>query len=279
MDEWQQHFLNSSPMFEPLRGVGSALAELDRWPTLEDYNALLNPLIHTASGAALRFVPQAGKPAHMEDKYEARIYLNGEVQTRTKNWHDLFNTLVWLAFPEAKAVINSLHFKSISQRSNAETGNRGKIQDFLTLFDESGVVVLYADDEQASLLLEHRWRELFWEQRQTVTERVRFIIFGHSLYEKALKPYTGFTGKGLMIKVSETFLTQFPERSCQGCDEMIAFKLARLGKEMLTPIPILGVPGWWAANATPEFYENQVYFRPKRQKGRILPDLHDGKPE
>ena len=199
MDEWQRNFLNSSPMFEPLRGVGAALAKLDRWPTLEDYNALLDPPLHTASGAALRFVPQAGKPAHMEDKYEARIYLHGEVQTRTENWHDLFNALVWIAFPRTKTALNARHFDSISQ--SARAGNRDKIQDALTLFDESGVVVLYADDELADLIRGFRWKELFCGRRQEISEKMRFVIFGHSLYEKALKPYIGFTGKGLLVRV------------------------------------------------------------------------------
>ena len=196
-------------MFEPLRGVGAALAELDRWPSLEDYNALLNPRIHTASGAALNFVPQAGKPAHREEKYEARIYLHGEVQTRKENWHDLFNALVWLAFPRTKTALNARHFESIAQ--SAGEGNRDKNQDALTLFDESGVVVLYADDEMANLLQGFHWHELFWEERKSVNERMKFVVFGHSLYEKALKPYIGFTGKGLLIKVEERFFVQATE--------------------------------------------------------------------
>lgn len=263
MDEWRQHFLNSSPMFEPLRGVGESVEKLERWPTLDELNALLSPSIRTASGAAIRFVPQDGKPRCMEEKYEARIYLTGEVQTRTENWHDLFNALVWLAFPETKAAINVLHFAAISQSASAETGNRGKTQDVLTLFDESGVVVLHADDEQANLLREHRWTELFWERRQAVTERMKFVIFGHSLYEKALKPYVGFTGKGLLIKTSDTCPESPAAKQCQGWDEMISRTLEGSGRGALTPVPILGVPGWCAENDMAAFYENQAYFRPK----------------
>lgn len=267
MDEWQPGFLQSSPMFEPLRGVGSALAEFDRWPTLEDYNALLNPLIRTASGAALQFVPQAGKPAHMEDKYEARIYLNGEVQTRTANWHDLFNALVWLAFPRTKAMLNARHFKSISHSTGE--GNRDKTQDALTLFDESGIVVLHADDELAGQIRDFRWKELFCERRQEVAEKMRFVIFGHSLYEKALKPYLGFTGKALLLKVEKKLIDLAPEEQTQDLDALLADHFSssdQLSSKDFTPLPLLGVPGWWEANECAAFYDNGSYFRPAPKK-------------
>ncbi|MFA5242438.1 MAG: DUF3025 domain-containing protein [Sulfuricella sp.] len=266
MDEWQPNFLDSSPMFEPLRGVGAALAKLGRWPTLAEYNALLDPPIYTASGAALRFVSQAGKPARMEDRYETRIYLNGEVQTRTENWHDLFNALVWLAFPRTKAAINARHFEAISQGGE---GNRGKTQDALTLFDESGIVVLHAEDELAGLIRDFRWKELFCERRQEVTKRMKFVIFGHSLYEKALKPYIGFTGKGLLIKVEQAFFDLPPEAQIQTVDLLLADHFAaagRLSSQALTPVPLLGVPGWWSENESPVFYDNTDYFRPAGKK-------------
>lgn len=253
-------------MFEPLRGVGASLAELDRWPTLAEYNALLDPPIHTASGAALSFVPQAGKPAHMEDKYEARIFLNGEVQTRTENWHDLFNALVWLAFPCTKAALNARHFEAISQRGE---GNRGKIQDALTLFDESGVVVLHADGELAGLIRDFRWKELFCERRQEVIKGMKFVIFGHSLFEKALKPYVGFTGKGLLLKVGQEAFQPAPEGQMPSLDALLAdhFSAAgRLSSQDLAPVPLLGVPGWWGENESSVFYDNTNYFRPARKK-------------
>lgn len=31
----------------------------------------------------------------------------------------------------------------------------------------------------------------------------------------------------------------------------------------LTPLPLLGIPGWWPDNAREEFYENTRYFRPR----------------
>lgn len=266
MDEWRPNFLQSSPMFEPLRAVGKALEKLDRWPTLAELNELLNIPIYTASSAELSFVPQAGKPAHMKEKYEVRIYLNGEVQTRTENWHDLFNALAWLVFPRAKAALNARHFESISQSAG---GNRGKTQDALTLFDESGIVVLYADDELAGLIRDFRWKALFSEKRLEVMEKMRFVIFGHSLYEKALKPYIGFTGKALLLKVEKEIIDLAPGRQTQSLDDLLAnhfSSIDQLSSKDFTPVPLLGVPGWWEANERAAFYDNTNYFRPAPKK-------------
>ncbi len=262
MDEWQPGFLQASPLFEPLRAVGQTVEKLARWPTLDDLNALLSPDIRTRSGVPVSFVPQGAKPRSMEERYEVRIHHTGEVQTRTENWHDLFNALVWLAFPRTKAAINDLHF-----RAAGGDGNRGALQDALTLFDESGVIVAHAGDELAGLLREHRWLELFWAQRKRVRTRMRFVVFGHSLYEKALRPYLGLTGKGMAVRVTEDVLIESRQDPARCLDGMLAECLGQADWpdcHALTPVPLLGVPGWWADNETPEFYRNAAYFREKR---------------
>ncbi|MBZ0105907.1 MAG: DUF3025 domain-containing protein [Sulfuricella denitrificans] len=264
MDEWRQNFLHGSPMFEPLRGVGSGLAEFDRWPTLAELNALLSPEILTASGVSVRFVAQGTKPTCLEEKYEARIYLRGEVQTRSENWHDLFNALAWLAFPSTKSALNARHFESITQSS--EAGNRDKTRDALTLFDESGVVVLYSDNELAGLLQDFKWHELFWRKRQSLIGQMGFLVFGHSLNEKALNPYIGMTGKGLMIKVSSDFFSSGKVAQSEIVDELLTERFSSglpISNQDLTPVPLLGVPGWCKDNRLEVFYENTGYFRPQ----------------
>ena len=42
------------------------------------------------------------------------------------------------------------------------------------------------------------------------------------------------------------------------------------GRE-LSPLPVLGVPGWWDGNEQEEFYDNTGYFRP----GRIGSGMQD----
>ena len=92
-----------------------------------------------------------------------------------------------------------------------------------------------------------------------VTERMKFVLFGHSLYEKALRPYIGFTGKGLVVRM---------EAGVGALDALLAERLEHgepITSRSLTPVPLLGVPGWWAENENPEFYGNIAYFRPPKK--------------
>lgn len=259
---WQADFLDRSPIMAPLLAVGKHLRGAE-WPTLE---ALQPPVpIHTASGQPLRFVPQGAKPACFEEQYEPRISLRGEVQTRTENWHDLFNALAWLAFPRAKAAITEQHYcAAVTQRPGQ---NRHPARHKLTLFDESGVAVLCADPELAELLAEHRWKELFWKRRAAVQGAMRFFVFGHSLYEKALHPYIGLTGHGLVLPVAAELLEEDAPTQSARLDGLLAERLSEPQSLSYTPVPLLGVPGWWADNEIEAFYDDTGYFRPKRLAG------------
>jgi alpha-glucosidase (family GH31 glycosyl hydrolase) len=50
--------------------------------------------------------------------------------------------------------------------------------------------------------------------------------------------------------------------------ELSAEKLAR---KPFAHLPILGVPGWWADNEEPSFYDDAFVFRPKRESGKHQP--------
>ena len=196
MDQWSSDFLMRSPMFEPLRPFGAALCS-PQWPTLDDLQRAADarePRVLTRGGAPLHFVEQGARAAAFEDKYEMRIYLKGEVQIRAANWHDLLNALVWLTFPRAKAALNERHYLALRKQQAAGAPNRGPEQDVMTLFDESGVIVVASDDELLGQIREFKWKELFWRNRARVESAMRFFLFGHALYEKALRPFTGRAG-------------------------------------------------------------------------------------
>jgi hypothetical protein len=202
-----------------------------------------------------------------EEEYEPRIHLRGEVQTRTENWHDLFNAVAWLAFPETKAELNRQHYLAATAGSGHEAAqNRGTARDVLTLFDESGVAVVCADGELADLLRGRRWKELFWQRRDRVAEHMRFFLFGHSLHEKALRPYIGLTGKGALFPAQEGFLALPLEDQLKVLDRQMAARFSDAGSLRSTadlcPVPLLGVPGWWPDNGQEGFYDNTRYFRP-----------------
>ena len=166
--EWNRPALLQSPLFAPLHPILAGL-EVGNFPTLHDCNALLDahhPRIAVQSGMPLRFVAQQCGKLPFEAQYEPRCYLKGEVPTRENNWHDLLNALVWLTFPETKAVLNARHYHELMEERASVNAGRGAVRDVNTLLDESGVIVVYADAELAELLRNFKWKELFWQRRE-----------------------------------------------------------------------------------------------------------------
>jgi len=273
--------LLQSPLFTPLHPVLANL-ETGDFPTLHDCNALLaarHPPIAVRRGMPLCFILQETGKLSFEAQYEPRCYLKGEVQMRADNWHDLFNALVWLTFPKTKAVINARHYDVLTNGTGMPTNaGRGAVRDVNTLLDESGVIVVYSDAGLAALLRDFQWKELFWQRREQVSaghfDRTRtgmgFYLFGHGLYEKALQPFVGMTGQGLLMKVEPAFFGWPLEQQLAHLDTILADHLAdpnfcRNTRE-LSPVPLLGVPGWASGNDNPAYYDNTAYFRPGRRE-------------
>ncbi len=274
-DFWNTAWLTRSDMFAPLRAAGARLPEIG-WPDphlLSDIADSQGRIVN-AQGQRIRFVAQARKSAEFHEGFEPRAYLKGEVQMRSLDWHDLFNALAWMTFPTAKAVINARHYESLTEclAHSASGANRSSVGDALTLFDEDGVVVLSSEESLLDLVREFRWKELFWARRNDVARHMRFFVFGHALYHKALDPFVGMTGKAILLQVAESF-SELPLRSqVAETDRLLAMHLwdrtrLRGGRE-LSPLPVLGVPGWSKENEEEGFYENTAYFRAGRAHGR-----------
>jgi len=146
---------------------------------------------------------KAGRSALYRQGPTGWIWENGEVETRPDNWHDFFNALVWLSFPQTKIAISAAHVRAMQAPGEKRTNER----DILTHFDECGVVVLSSQPELLDLLREFRWKELFVERRAEVVRSMRFVIFGHATYEQLLKPFRGLTAKAVLYPVSEHWLS------------------------------------------------------------------------
>ena len=237
------------------------------WPNPDLLNALADRAgrIVNAQGQRVQLVAQQPRSGDFRDGFEPRAYLKGEVQVRPLYWHDLFNALVWMSFPTTKAVLNARHYESLVDVS---TGNRSAVGDALTLFDEDGVIVLSSDASLLELIRDFRWKELFWVRRDEVRTNMRFLIFGHALYHKALNPFVDITGKAVLLKVPPSFLELQHGPQVAAADRQLALHVwdrARLthGRE-LSPLPVLGVPGWWDDGECEDFYDNTDYFRPGR---------------
>ena len=231
--------LFSHPIYDPIRRWLARLPA-DRWPTHEELNALADQAqVHTASGMPLRFVA----PSPADPYYEVQLHQTGCVATRAENWHDLFNALAWLSFPRTKATLNALHAREIPR----ESGRRGRLRDLLTIFDEGGAIVACDDAELRRLILEFRWKELFWEQRARVLSGVRFIVLGHAVLEKALEPWPGIACKAMFVGTRED------------ADESAARWLAaHTTPQDLAPLPVFGYPGWLPASAGADFYADDA---------------------
>ena len=247
-----------APIFTALTPLLGRLPP-DRFPRHDELNALATPSVASGGGAPIRFVPPAASA-----QYEVHVFETGEVQTRADNWHDLFNALVWLAFPKTKAVLNGHHYGEIRVRRGERL--RGTARDVLTLFDEGGVVVASADAELSALLREFRWKELFWRRRADVLRSMRFYVFGHAIYEKALEPYKGVTAKALIVDAAPELLEapleqQLTELDARAADYFSGTQ-ALASTRNLSPLPILGIPGWEPANAREEYYDDRAQFRP-----------------
>ena len=245
-------------MFDSLKGVAGYFDLTTGWPSLDDYGAVFK-----AQGLRIHPVAQAEKASSFEEQYEPRVYLKGELQTRLENWHDFFNALVWLRFPQTKAILNELHYFSSLQRDDKT--NRSKLENAITLFDECGAIVISGDESLLQMIRDHQWQALFVEQRNRFDKDIKCYVFGHAMYEKALNPYLGMTTNTLLIHSPDLLTADMVD-----IDRYVANywkqSLIQSAKE-LKPFPVLGIPGWFADNEQPSFYENTDYFRPRRSLG------------
>lgn len=243
------------------------------WPSLDDYQQLLARLpqpVMTRSGHPLRVVPQAGKPGSFAQHYAPRIYMHGEIQTRTGNWHDFFQLLTWIMFPRTKAMINETHIPLARGRIEAggDLGRRTPLENMLSLFDEGGAVIVSSDTELLQLIRDFRWKQLFWQRRDQVRARLRSIIFGHAMYEKGLQPYTGMTANAVLLQCDDDFFALNHQAQLAWVDQALLQQLSDRARftvpQDLAPFPVLGMPGWDSANSDEAYYDNRHYFRPGR---------------
>jgi hypothetical protein len=250
--------LYASPLFNPLRPW------LDRLPQTPDASAVAKLSeefpIHTANGRRVRFVPP--RPDGLV--YECRIWESGEVETRPDNWHDFFNALVWLSFPQTKIAVSAAHMRAM--QAPGET--RGTTRDALTHFDECGIVVLSSQSGLLDLLRDFQWKHLFVERRAEVIRCMRFVIFGHAIYEQMLKPFRGLTAKAVLYDVSEAWLQMDGAAQLAAVDEILAADLTcgRYNRPRdFQPLPLLGIPGVTPDSEDPAYYDDSWQFRPGRR--------------
>lgn len=240
------------PAFAPYRALIHELALESALPSLDRLNMLAAALGTTqAHGLPLQFIAPDGRLSARE--YETHILQTGQVPTRPDTWHDVLNALVWLRFPRFKSALNVAHGEALITEIDNQRGRR---RDAMTVLDESGVWVISQDPHLPELLTACAWQTLFCERRPDVESRMRFVVVGHALLEKALAPYPSMTGKCLMLNS--------PTRDPDSAEQQAVSSLRAIeSPRQLPPLPIQGIPGWDAENTVTAYYANQKIFRPR----------------
>ncbi|MDO8904112.1 DUF3025 domain-containing protein [Hydrogenophaga sp.] len=244
------------PWFSAVAANGEAVRQ--RWGAGAVLSHALNERVGTVGFAGThrppRFVAQSELPTGAA--YESHIFQTGCVPTRD-NLHDFFNGLVWLRFPCTKKRLNQLQAAEIAAAGVGAV--RGRVRDALTLFDENAAL-LQAPDPVWDALLARDWQRLFVTLRPLWSE-ARLVLFGHALLEKLVLPYKSITAHVYRHPVPPLLGSDLAR-----WDGWLAACLNReeMATKPFTPLPVLGVPGWWPENTAPGFYEDSAVFRAPR---------------
>lgn len=255
MDNWKSRISIEHPCWSGFREL---LGRLDDgvFPNPAQLSNLLPDGLTSAAGRPVQFVPSEDIPGA---PYEKCIHETGQVSTREESWHDLFNALVWCRLPNLKVAMNALHYRHLAEESG---GRRGRQRDALTLLDESGVIVTGSHGGVLEALAARDWQQAFVGFREAWAEEIRVVVCGHAILEKFLDPYKALTAHALYLHSEEPMRTG-------DIDELLADALLSggllAGPGDLSPLPLMGVPGWWPSGPQDEFfYADQGVFRPPR---------------
>lgn len=258
--DWQR------PWYDSVRDAAGGIA-LDAASMIPSFNAQAAAReLCNHQGLPLQFVPQSALPEGVA--YEEFIGATGNVPTRD-NLHDFFNALVWLTFPRIKRQLNALQAAQIAQDGVGKS--RGPARDAATLFDENAALLVVRDDEQGRALADalrgHAWRTAFVELRALFGRDAQVWLFGHALMEKLVAPYKAITAHTRVVPAGDAYFTLDDAARRAWLDDRVAAELAAEGlhKSGFTPLPMLGVPGWWPRQDD-AFYADAAVFRPKRTR-------------
>ena len=254
----------SRPWYDAVRPAFARLA-IDDGDWIAAFNAGAARLgLCNAAGQPLRFVPQEALPEGRA--YEEFIGATGCVPTRD-NLHDFFNALVWLTFPRIKRQLNALQSAQIALAGVGKS--RGPARDGATIFDENSALLVVRDAEEGHALVDalrgHRWQEAFCQRRAAFGADAQVWLFGHALMEKLVAPRKAITAHTRVVSAGDDYFALAPDAQRAWIDAHVAAALAAepLSTACFTPLPVLGVPGWWPRQDD-EFYADSSVFRPKR---------------
>jgi hypothetical protein len=249
----------SAPWLAHLRDKGEFAAQQAHADTP------LHETLNDSLTSPVRFVSQSSLPSGVA--YEQFIFDTHQCPTRD-GLHDFFNALYWEQFPRTKARLNQLQAEQIAQLGSVT--QRGPVRDALTVFDENGALLI-APPQLWEALIAMDWQRLFVTLRP-LWQQARLIPFGHALLEKLVHPRKPITAHVYRAQFAiENIANNAANTPTTGkiyplLDAWIAADLSaeKLATKPFTPLPVLGIPNWWAANEDSDFYKDDTVFRRPR---------------
>lgn len=228
------------------------------------------------------FVCQDSMPSDSR-YYEQIIFEEHTIPTRKGSWHDFFNGIIWLQYPQTKNYLNRLHISEINTHG---LNPRTQVRNHITHFDECGAVLFVRGSTllaKLHVLFElQEWKTLFCELKDEWNKTIFPVVFGHANLEMLLTPFIGLTGKVLLIQIDDKPLDKGTlqnsdtsivdqENMSSGCLDTLLLRHIQRDKTFhvskpFYPLPLLGVPHWHYAEQGVAFYANTDYFMPRRQK-------------
>lgn len=207
---WDARRFAPQAALQPFRALLAELASRHEFPDMQELGDWVDATreTHAPELARLNFVelPKRARRAKrgvvsLDTLYDARIALRGEVPCLSRSYHDLFNALMFKAFPRSKRELHARQYRALSRwvEVGAEQlpGRRTREQDALTLFDEGGCVVvcpfqLRAEFARGTLLA-----------LAEPGAAARVVLFGHALFEHLTEGQVGLRSSARVLFIPE----------------------------------------------------------------------------
>lgn len=251
------------PVFQTLSRQHLALCQQTTWPEVDTLNKQWFSPKNT-QGSNIQFIAQEALTDSQH--YEQRIFNHGIVATRSNNWHDLFNAMIWMRYPKMKLALNARQVEDLNATGSKQ---RTRSQCAMTHFDEAGAVIRLSDAIMLSAWNEHDWLTFFshWP-RVMQAGRLQLWLFGHSIYEHALNPAIALVAKALVLQATQALNDSFIDEFLA---DRISHKHCLMDPQELRPIPLSGIPYWHQLYGQKDFFQCVPCFQPKRP-GKMYPE-------
>ena len=148
--------------------------------------------------------------------------------------------------------------------------SRGPARDAATIFDENAALLVVRDTGDGHALVEalraHQWSDALYSGRDRFMRNAQLWLFGHAAMEKLVAPRQAITVHTRIVWAGDAYFELPFDALRSWLDAEVSGQLERdgLSTAAFTPLPVLGVPGWWEPQDE-AFYSDTTVFRPKRR--------------